>query len=98
MAQDITKGRLSNSFAYASLTCVLLFWIAFGLNSLPPYVQSKIPAWYWVLKQPGWVWPIVEGFALLLAIVATALRSKLRPIALPVAALMFLLTMYIMGS
>jgi hypothetical protein len=81
--------------AYASLACSLLFWPALGLYSLQTSLHLRLPGWGWVEALPGWKWTLFEAFALLLAIVATVLRSKLWPIALPVALLMFLLTMYI---
>ena len=64
--------------------------------------RSASPSgWGWVVSLPGWNWTLFEAFGLLLAIVATVLgvvEAKLWRIALPVAFLMFLLTMYIMGS
>jgi hypothetical protein len=94
----MTKQQLSNSFAYASLACSLSLWPALGLYYLQTSLHLRLPGWNWFVALPGWTWAIFEAFALLLAIVATALRSKLWPIALPVVFLMFLLTMYIMGS
>jgi hypothetical protein len=94
----MTKERLSSSFAYASLACSLSFWLAGALSYLQTGPHLRLPGLRWVVTLPGWMWALFEAFALLLAIVATALRSKLWTIALPVALLMFLLTMYIMGS
>lgn len=98
MASHATKGGLSNSFAYASLACVLLFWLAGALSYLQTGLHLTLPGLSWVIALPGWKWAMFEAFALLLAIVATVLRSKLWPIALSAALLMFLLTMYIMGT
>lgn len=98
MVSHMTKERLSSSFAYASLACSLSFWLAGALSYLQTGLHLTLPGLGWVVTLPGWKWALFEAFALLLAIVATALRSKLWPIALPVALLMFLLTMYIMGS
>lgn len=50
------------------------------------------------MELPGWRWAIFEALALLLALVATALRSKLWPVVLPLALGTFLLVFYIMGS
>lgn len=94
----MTKEGLSSSFAYASLACSLSFWLAGALSYLQTGTHLRLPELRWVVTLPGWKWALFEAFALLLAIVATALRSKLWRIALPVALLMFLLTMYIMGS
>jgi hypothetical protein len=94
----MTRERGSNIVAYASLACSISFWLAFGLYSLQTGLHLRLPGWGWFVALPGWKWTLFEAFALLLAIVATALRSKLWPIALPVALAMFLLTMYIMGS
>ena len=92
MTIHTTKERLSNGLAYVSLACSLSFWLDAGLGYL------ELPGLKWLASLPGWKWALFEAFALLLAIVATVLRSKLWQIALPVALLMFLLTMYIMGS
>jgi hypothetical protein len=94
----MTKQQLSNSLAYAGLACSLSLWPAVGLYYLQNSLHIRLPGWGWLAALPGWKWALFEAFALLLAIVATALRSKLWPIALPVSFLMFLLTMYIMGS
>jgi len=94
----MTKERLSSSFAYASLACALSFWLAGALSYLQTGLDIRLSGLGWVVTLPGWKWALFEAFALLLAIVATVLRSKLWRIALPVAFLMFLLTMYIMGT
>jgi hypothetical protein len=94
----MTKARFSNSFAHASLACALSFWLAGALSYLQTVPHLRLPGLGWIVTLPGWKWALFEAFALLLAIVATALRSKLWPIALPVALLMFVLTIYIMGS
>ena len=98
MASHMTKKGISSSFAYASLACSLSLWPGVGLYYLQPSLHLRIPGWGWVVALPGWKWELFEAFALLLAIVATALRSNLWPIALPVTFLMFLLSVYIMGS
>jgi hypothetical protein len=98
MIQQATKQRSANCFAYASLACSRSFWLAAGLDYLQTGPRLRLPGLTWVVTLPGWKWALFEALALLLAIIATALRSKLWRIALPVALLMFLLTMYIMGS
>lgn len=97
----VTKERLSNSFAFASLACSLAFWLALGLYYLLGGLHMSPPVWRWIVALPGWKWALFEAFGLLLAIIATVLGvlgAKLWRIALPVALLMFLLTMYIMGT
>src|SRR6266403_62643 len=98
MPLPMTREHVPNMLAYASLVCSLSFWLAFGLSYLQTASHLRLLGLAWVVRLPGWRWALFEAFALLLAIVATALRSKLWVIALPVALLMFLLTMYIMGS
>jgi hypothetical protein len=102
MEPRASNGRLSNSFAYVSLTCVFMFWVFFALSVLPQHLQLKIPMWEWLRRQPGWEWAILEAFALLLALIATVLGifvgGKMWRIALPVSLLMFLLIMYAMGT
>jgi hypothetical protein len=98
----MTKERFSNSLACASLACSLAFWLALGLYYLLGGLHISLPGWRWVVSLPGWKWAIFEALGLLLAIIATVIGlvvgAKLWRIALPVALLMFLLTMYIMGS
>jgi hypothetical protein len=93
--------RISDSFSYASLSCSLVFWLVFGPYYLLDGLHVSPSEWQWVVLLPGWKWSLFEGFALLLAIVATVLGvvgAKLWPMALPVALLMFLLTMYVTGT
>lgn len=92
------KGKLSNSFAYASISCSLSFWLAYVLGYLQTAAHLDVSILRWIDTLPGWKWALFEAFALLLAIVATALGSKLWRIALPVALLMFLLIMYVMAT
>ena len=94
------QKRLSVSFAYASLACSLSLWLALGLFYLQGALHFSLPGWKWIASLPGWTWPPVELFATFLSIVAAALHlhSKLWRIALPVSSLMFLFTMYVMGS
>ncbi len=97
----MTKEQVSSSFAYASLACSLSFWIVFALYYLFGWLHLSTPGWRWVASLAGWQWTIFEAFGLLLAIIATVLgllAAKLWRIALPVALLMFLLNMYIMGT
>jgi hypothetical protein len=100
MPLSLTKQQLSKSFAYASLACSLSFWLEFGLGYL--YLRLGLAGLGWLIVFPAWKWVVIEAFALLLAIIATVIGpvvgAKLWRIALPVAVLMFLLTMYIMGS
>jgi hypothetical protein len=94
------KKRLSASSAYASLACSLSLWLALGLFYLQGALHFSLPGWKWITNLPGWTLPPVELFAVSLSIVAAALHphSKLWRIALPVGFLMFLFTMYVMGS
>lgn len=94
------QKRLSASFAYASLVCSLSLWLDVGLSYLQEVQHLSVPGLRWLTALPGWKWVLFEAFALLLAMVATAidLRSKLWRIALPLALLMFLLTYYAMVS
>ena len=96
------QKRLSASFAYASLACSLSFWLVAALYYLQSGLHVRIPGWRWIESIANWQWVLFEAFALLLAIVATALGvffgAKLWRIALPVALLMFLLTYYVMVS
>jgi len=92
------QGRLSASIAYASLACSVAFWLALGLDYLLGGLHMSPPGWRWVVSLPGWKWTLFEAFGLLLAIVATVLRARVWPLALPVAFLTFLLTYYTMVS
>jgi hypothetical protein len=96
------QNRLSASFACASLACSLSIWLVALLYYLQSGLHVKIPGWRWLESIVGWQWVLFEAFALLLAIVATALGvlfgAKLWRIALPVALVMFLLTYYVMVS
>jgi hypothetical protein len=94
------QKRLSAIFAYASLTCSLSLWLLLGLFYLQGALHFSLPGRKWVDSLPGWTWPPVELFAAFLSILSAALHlhSKLWRIALPVSFLMFLLTMYVMGS
>ena len=93
-SQHCWQGRLSASVAYASLACSVAFWLVLSLGRL----RMSPPGWWWVVSLPGWKWTLFEAFGLLLAIVATVLRARLWPLALPVASLTFLLTYYTMVS
>jgi hypothetical protein len=95
------REQVSNSFAYASLACSLAPWLGFGLYYVFGGLHISPPGWRWVVSLAGWQWALFEAFALLLAMVSTVLGvvgAKLWRLALPIAFLMFLLTMYIMGS
>lgn len=98
----MTKQQLSNSVAYASLACSLAYCLVFGLYYLLGGLHISPPGWQWVVSLPGWKWALFEAFSFLLAIIAAviglAVGAKLWRIALPVALLMFLLNMYVMGS
>jgi hypothetical protein len=91
----MTKEQISRGFAYASLGCSVLFWVAFGLYGLHVGLHLTVPGLGTLERQPGWFWTLIEACGLVLAIIAaaTALRARLWPIALPIAFLMFLLTM-----
>jgi|SRR5208282_2910079 len=93
-------GRLSGCFAYASLASLLLLWVALALYHLQSNLRFSLPGWKWFSSLPGWTWPPLELFGLFLAIIAAVLhpRAKLWRIALSLSVLMFLFTMYVMGS
>jgi hypothetical protein len=95
------REHISNSFSRASLACALPFWLVFGPYYLLGGLHISPPGWRGVVSLPGWKWALLEAFSLLLAVIATVIGlvpgAKLCRIALPVAILMFLLTMYIMG-
>ena len=93
-------GRLSGCFAYASLACSPLLWVALALYYLQSALHFSLPGWKWFNSLPGWTWPPLELFALFLAIIAAVLHphAKLWRIALPLSVLMFLFTLYVMGS
>ena len=94
------QSRLSASFAYASLACSLLLWVGLALYYLQSALHFSLPGWKWFNSLPGWTWPPLELFALFLGIVAAVLHphAKLWRIALPLSVLMFLFTLYVMGS
>ena len=96
------QKRLSSSLAYASLVCSLSFWLVAALYYVQSGLHVRIPGWRWVNSIANWQRVLFEAFALLLAMVATALvgffGAKLWRIALPVAFLTFLLTYYTMVS
>jgi hypothetical protein len=94
------RKRLSASFGFAGLACSLSFWLAFGLFYLQRALHFSLPGWKWIASLPGWTWPPVELLAVFLSVVAAVLHlhSKLWRVALPVSFLMFLFTMYVMGS
>jgi hypothetical protein len=50
-------GRLSGCFAYASLACSLLLWVAFALYCLQSARHFSVPGWKWFDSLPGWTWP-----------------------------------------
>jgi hypothetical protein len=96
----MTEEQISRGSAYASLGCSVSFWAVFALYGLRVGLHLTIPGLGALERQPGWFWTLIEACGLVLAIAAaaTAPRARLWRIALPVAFLMFLLTMYIMGS
>jgi hypothetical protein len=72
----MTKQRVANMFAYTSLVCSLSVWLALGLYLLQSSLDATLPGSQWLLRQAGEFWLLVEAVGLVLAIVATALRSK----------------------
>lgn len=95
------REQISNSFAYASLACSLSPWLDFGLGYLHDSLHLRLPGLRWLTAFSAWDWVRFEAFGLLLAIIATVLGildCKLWRLALPVAFLMFLLTLYVMWS
>jgi|SRR5215472_3274650 len=92
--------RLSSIFAYTSLACSLSQWAAFALYYLQSALHFSLPGWNWFDSLSGWVWLRLQILAVFLAVIAAILDyfSKLWRIALPLSVLMFLLTMYVMGS
>jgi hypothetical protein len=96
--QSMTKEKVSNGIAYASLACSLSFWPMLALFYLQTSLHFTLPGWHWLDGLTTWTWFLFEAFALLLAIVSTILRSRLWRIALPVTFLMFLFVDYVMVS
>jgi hypothetical protein len=80
---------VANFSAYASLVCVFLFWLGFGLSHMPNFPQFNLSPLHWL----G-----VEALAVVLAILAALLRSRIRPISLAVSLAMFFFTIYVIGS
>ena len=80
---------VANVSAYASLTCVLLFWRGFSLNYVPHFPQLAFSPLQWL----G-----VETLGGVLAIIAALLRSRIWPISLAVSLAMFFFSMYVVVS
>ena len=87
--QRETSKLVGNLLACASLLCCLAYWVSFALY----YVMGTNK-----LDLTGFQWFKVMGIAVILAGIATALRSRLWRVALPVALVMFLFVMYVMGT
>ncbi|HEY2545948.1 MAG TPA: hypothetical protein VGI46_07780 [Candidatus Acidoferrum sp.] len=75
--------------AALSLLCCLSFWLQMTL-----YFTTKVI----LIDFNGFQWFKFMGVAVVLAIVAVALGSKLWRVALPVSLLMFFFTNYVMGT
>lgn len=87
--QSATTERLGTVFAYASLGCTLLFWVEFALSRVPGVPGQNLT---------GFQWFKIMAVAVVLAVAAIPLRSKLWKLSLPVAIAMFLFIMYVMGT
>jgi len=79
----------ANQFAYASFICSLSFWLGVALS----YVRGAPK-----LNLPGVSWLAILGIGVILAGVAAARRSKLWPLAIPLALGTFFFVMYVIGS
>jgi len=80
---------IGDIFATMSMLCCFSFVLDAALYFLGVHILAGLS---------GFQWFKFMGVALALAIVGTILRSKLWKIALPVSAVMFLFTMYVMGT
>ena len=80
---------VANISAYASLICVFLFWLGFGLGYMPSLPQLNLSPLHWLE---------VEGLGVVLAIVAALLRSRIWRVSLIVSLIMFFFTMFVVGS
>ena len=85
----MTRRTVGNISAFSSLVCALSFWLGFALSHAPRLPQLNLSPLHWLT---------IEGMAVVLAIVATILRSRLWATSLTLAVAMFLFTMYVIGS
>jgi len=84
-----TRRTAANVSAFASLVCALSFWLGFALSHAPRLPQLNLSPLHWLA---------VEGLAVVLAIIATILRSRFWATSLALAVVMFFFTMYVIGS
>jgi len=82
----VTAGHVC---AVLSLLVCGLFWLQFLLYLAGRAVFANVT---------GFLWFRVMAVAVILAVLAAILRSKLWRLAVPAAALMFLFVSYVMGS
>jgi hypothetical protein len=81
---------IGNVVACASLCCSASLWVAAGL------FYAFHPSW--LDRFTGFDFFKTTGVGLVLSLISTACKSKLAVVAVPLAALTFFLTMYVMGS
>jgi len=84
-----TVKALGDGSAYLTLFLCTAFWIEFGLHFVPGFPLLELTG-FQVFK--------IIGVAVLLAVVALILRSRICKLALPFALSMFFFTIYVMGS
>jgi|HubBroStandDraft_4_1064222.scaffolds.fasta_scaffold27859_5 hypothetical protein len=85
----MNKKLVADVSASASLICPFSFWLGFGLSHMPSLPQLNLSPLHWL----G-----VEALAVVLAIVAALLRSRIWPASLAASLAMLLFTMYVVGS
>ncbi len=79
----------SDTFAFTSLACSLSFWLGLILSYIP-----GVPR----LNLPGLGWLAILAIGVVLAGVAAIRRSKLWPLAVPLALGTFLFVIFVIGS
>jgi hypothetical protein len=99
MASQLTTGAdlkldkvakfVGNIAAYASFCCSASMWVD-GLFYMLHFS--------WLNSLTGFDFFKITGVGLLLSVISAACRARISFVAVPVAAVMFFFTMYVMGS
>jgi hypothetical protein len=84
-----TAKLAGHVLASVSLLSCLLFWLALLYAGASETV---------LIDLTGFQWLEIMGIAVIFAFIAAVFRSKLSWVALPIALIMFLFTMYVMGT
>ena len=85
-----TAHRLGNVAAWTSLLCSASLWIVFPLSYIPALSRLQHPTVFDFFR--------IMAVGVVLAGIAAVCRVKLWRVAVPVAIVMFLFVMYVMGS